>query len=165
MSPNFSLPASGALILAAAAFGVHLGQSTIDQINPIHFQGPAVHPRDRGAVAYDMVEPQQPRFSQLYGWEEGGEARSLDCGGCDALDARDRHSDGELVYAVMETGWDDAPQQAAIHHPSLESAPMGEEEQAEQAVSPSNLELYSSFGIEAKDEPAEEPVEVAALQE
>ena len=165
MSPNFSLQAFGALVLAAAAFGVHLGETTIDQINPIHFQGPAVHPRDRGAVAMDVAEPEQPQFSQLYGWEEGGEARSLDCGGCEATGTRDHYAGGELVYAVMETGWADAPRQAAVHHPSFEREAMPEDEPVEEAIEPSNLDLYTSFGIEAKEQPDEKPVEVAALLE
>ena len=162
MSPNASLPAFAALVLAAVAFGVHLGQTTIDQINPVHFQGPAVHPRDRGAVAYDTVAtPQQPQFSQLYGWEEGAEQRSLDCNGCEAVGARDAFAGGgELRYAVMETGWS-APQAEPASYSEPEAEPLLGDDVPEYSDEPSQLDRYSGFAIEEKDE----PVEVALLQE
>jgi hypothetical protein len=163
MSPNASASALGALVLAAIAFGVHLGQSTIDQINPIHFQGPAVHPRDRGAVAYDTIETaQQPQFSRLYGWEEGGDARSLDCNGCEAVGARDAFAGGgELRYAVMETGWSGPRAEPASYEAEPEAEPLIDDAPADYAEEPSQLDRYSSFAIEEKDEPAE----LALLQE
>lgn len=153
MSPNVSLPAFGALLLAAAAFGVHLGQTTIDGINPIHFQGPAVHPRDRGAVAHDAIEAAQPIFSQLYGWEEGAEARSLDCGGCEALGARDAYAGGgRLVHAVMETGWSDPQAEPAAYRYEPEADSYFDEGYVE--AEPSQLDRYAAFAIEEKGEPA-----------
>lgn len=67
----------------AVVFGVTLGNSAISQINPLYFQGAAVHPRDRGAA----VDPNAPtvipnRYEQLYGFNEGQQARALDCVGC-----------------------------------------------------------------------------------
>jgi hypothetical protein len=56
MTSPFALPVLGGSLLAAVALGIHLGESSIGQINPLYFQGPAVHPRDRGAVAR-RVEP------------------------------------------------------------------------------------------------------------
>jgi hypothetical protein len=46
MTSPFALPVMGGSLLAAVALGIHLGESSIGQINPIYFQGPAVHPRD-----------------------------------------------------------------------------------------------------------------------
>lgn len=67
----------------AVIFGVSLGNSAISQINPLYFQGAALHPRDRGAA----VDPNAPtvipnRYEQLYGFNEGLQARAMDCVGC-----------------------------------------------------------------------------------
>lgn len=69
--------------VAAVIFGVSLGNSAISQINPLYFQGAAVHPRDRGAA----LDPNAPtvipnRYEQLYGFAQGQQARALDCVGC-----------------------------------------------------------------------------------
>jgi hypothetical protein len=69
--------------IAAVIFGVSLGNSAISQINPVYFQGAAVHPRDRGAA----VDPNAPtvipnRYEQLYGFAQGQQARAADCVGC-----------------------------------------------------------------------------------
>src|SRR5688572_27904464 len=52
MPSLFTLPVLGGSLLAAIAFGVHLGESSIGLINPIYFQAPPLHPRERG-VAID----------------------------------------------------------------------------------------------------------------
>lgn len=67
----------------AMMIGVSLGNSAISQINPIHFQGAALHPRDRGAA----VDPNRPavianNYEQLYGWSQGFQARTAECPGC-----------------------------------------------------------------------------------
>jgi hypothetical protein len=115
MPHPMTLPALGLVAMAGAAFGVYLGEDSVAQINPVHFQGPAIHPRDRGAVVSEW-EPQAPRtaFAGLYGWEDGRSARTVDCDGCD-LGARDRYWDGgaspapprqqaevRIVYAYAE---------------------------------------------------------------
>jgi hypothetical protein len=69
--------------ILAVIFGVSLGNSAISQINPLYFQGAAVHPRDRGAA----IDPNAPtvipnRYEQLYGFAEGQQARAIDCVGC-----------------------------------------------------------------------------------
>jgi hypothetical protein len=69
--------------ILAVIFGVSLGNSAISQINPLYFQGAALHPRDRGAA----VDPNAPtvipnRYEQLYGFNEGLQARAMDCVGC-----------------------------------------------------------------------------------
>ena len=50
MTSPYALPVLGVSILAAVAAGIHLGESAVASINPIYFQGPALHPRDRGAA-------------------------------------------------------------------------------------------------------------------
>lgn len=69
--------------IMAVMFGVSLGNSAISQINPVYFQGAALHPRDRGAA----IDPNAPtvipnRYEQLYGFNEGLAARAMDCVGC-----------------------------------------------------------------------------------
>jgi len=78
-----SLTAFGVGGLIAVIFGVSLGNSAISQINPLYFQGAALHPRDRGAA----LDPNAPtvipnRYEQLYGFTQGQQARAIDCPGC-----------------------------------------------------------------------------------
>ncbi|MGQ0661179.1 hypothetical protein [Sphingosinicella sp.] len=78
-----SLIALGAGGVVAVIFGVSLGNSAISQINPLYFQGAALHPRDRGTA----VDPNAPtvipnRYEQLYGFTQGQRARAVDCVGC-----------------------------------------------------------------------------------
>ena|SRR5688572_15957562 len=93
MHSPFTLPALGASVLVAVALGVHLGESSIGLINPIHFQGPPLHPRDRGAAIEEgSLHRSQTAYADLYGWEQGHAARAADCGDCDALRARDAYA-------------------------------------------------------------------------
>ena len=101
--PNpFTLSALGASLVLGAVFGVQLGESTIGLINPIHFQGPAAHPRERGAALDPTSQPTQPSapaYAQLYGWEQGYAARAADCRDCAALAARDAYAySAEVPY-------------------------------------------------------------------
>jgi hypothetical protein len=111
MYSPFSLPVIGVSLLAAVAFGVHLGESSVGLINPIYFQAPPLHPRDRGAAIDESRLVQRgPVYAQLYGWEQGYAARAADCGNCPALEARDAYSarvpyfgsDGELRATVTQ---------------------------------------------------------------
>ena len=81
MTSPFALPVLGGSLLAAVALGIHLGESSIGQINPIYFQGPAVHPRDRGAALDEsnLPPPVRPAYRDLYGWDEGDAARAAEC--------------------------------------------------------------------------------------
>jgi len=92
--PNpFSLPILGASLLGAVAVGLHLGESSIGLINPIYFQAPPLHPRERGAAIDEAsLQSRGPAYSQLYGWEQGYAARAADCGNCEALEARDAYA-------------------------------------------------------------------------
>ena len=89
----FSLPVLGASLLGAVAVGVHLGESSIGLINPIYFQAPPLHPRDRGAaIDESRLQRRGPVYAELYGWEQGYAARAADCGNCEALLARDAYA-------------------------------------------------------------------------
>jgi hypothetical protein len=158
LSPNLAYPAFGALVLAAAAFGVHLGDSAIDQINPIHFQGAAVHPRDRGAAVPDFAaQPQPVGFSQHYGWEEGQAARAADCAGCSGSLAG--YGDGGgVAYAVLETGWVSEPQ-PAVYDPGADPGAEAEAEEAAPRVDKAEVDRYASFQVES------EPTEFVFVEE
>lgn len=67
----------------AMMLGLTLGNSALSQINPIYFQGAAIHPRDRGAA----IDPNRPTvipnsYEQLYGWSQGAQARMTACPDC-----------------------------------------------------------------------------------
>jgi len=91
MTSPFALPVLGGSLLAAVALGIHLGESSIGQINPIYFQGPAVHPRDRGAALDEsnLPPPVRPAYRDLYGWDEGDAARAAECHDCGRRRPRD----------------------------------------------------------------------------
>ncbi|HEX8193308.1 MAG TPA: hypothetical protein VF552_10450 [Allosphingosinicella sp.] len=154
--------AYAALILAAGAFGVHVGESAIGQINPLYFQGAAVHPRDRGAVVADSALAEQgPRFAELYGWAEGDAARNADCLNCDALAARDAYAgQGGPHHAVLETGWRAEPQTAAWAPDPRDGLTPVEEAPSAFEAQRAELGRYAAYQIEEK--PEAEPVEAEA---
>ena len=122
MTNPFALPIIAGSLLVAVAAGIHLGESAVAMIDPVHFRDPAVHPRDRGA-ALDEAELLARRAAPtpLYGWEEGhaarARARAAGCRGCDAFAARD----AEVYSAVVPYfGGDDAP---AKPPPAVEGEP------------------------------------------
>ncbi|MEA3041250.1 MAG: hypothetical protein QOC65_739 [Sphingomonadales bacterium] len=160
MDARLKLPAVAALILAGVAGGVALGDSAIDQINPLYFQGAPVHPRDRGAALDPNALPaQSPRFADLYGWDEGQAARAADCFGCPAVAARDAYAQAPVIqYAAAEAGWTEA---SPVYVAEPDPAPAG---QAEAAQEPDDVARYAGFQIEEK--PAEaEPADLAAAEE
>lgn len=150
MYDKLTLPAFGALAFASAvALGVHLGDSAIDQINPIHFQGAAVHPRDRGAAVAERLAPRTPAFAEHYGWEEGSEARSSDCNGCESLAARDRFSRSGPAFAMVEPQWETAPQ-PAVDAAEAQGGPVEQPEPF--TVEWAEVDRYASFPVEAVPE-------------
>jgi hypothetical protein len=150
MDRKLVVSAYGALVLAAGAFGVHVGESAIGQINPLYFQGAALHPRDRGVVvdAAALVE-QGPRFAELYGWDEGRAARNADCINCDALNARDAYAGGASP-AVLETGWRAEPQAAAWAPDPQDALTPVEEEPTPFEARRAELGRYAAYQIEEK---------------
>ncbi len=103
MIRSLTLPILGTSLFMAAAAGVHLGESSIGLINPIHFQGPAPHPRERGVAIYEEPLPLQPRraaYAELYGWDEGAAAQAAECGDC-FRPAGGAVADPEPVYSAI----------------------------------------------------------------
>jgi hypothetical protein len=150
--------AYAALIVAAGAFGVHVGESAIGQINPLYFQGAAVHPRDRGAVVDGAALVEEgPRFAQLYGWAEGAAARNADCVNCEALNARDAYAGGAQA-AVFDSGWRPAPQSAAWSPGPADALTPVEDEPSPFEAQRAALGRYAAYQIEEKPE-AEEAAE------
>lgn len=99
-------------MLLAVAGGIQLGESTIGMINPVHFQGPAIHPRDRGAaIDESQFRPSERSFASFYGWDEGESARLEDCGDCEAITARDSHFDFSptpvTIHRATVEQWDE----------------------------------------------------------
>ena len=90
-------------LLGAVLAGIRLGNSAIGDINPVHFRGAPVHPRDRGAAVSEQVpRASEPAYATLYGWDEGREARAEACPGCGArLAAETRGFDDGLVEAQL----------------------------------------------------------------
>jgi hypothetical protein len=160
MDIRLKAPLLGAVIVGAAAIGAHMGESAIAQINPLYYQGAAVHPRDRGAAVDDVMRPSQAeRFADHYGWAEGQTARLADCIDCAALTARDRFAAEQPVhYAVIETAYRPDPQ------------PVYAEERLEPQPEPvfvietPEVERYAHYPIEEKPEKPE-PEAYAAVEE
>jgi hypothetical protein len=70
----------GALALSVG-IGVQLGESAISEIDPVHFRGAPIHPRDRGAAVDPNEQPPlESTFAQAYGWTEGNAARLAESG-------------------------------------------------------------------------------------
>lgn len=162
----YTLPTLGGALLAAVALGVHLGESAIGLINPIHFQGPALHPRDRGAaIDESRVTPRPPAYSGLYGWEEGAVARAADCGDCEALRARAAYArdySAEIPYyggpaevVVADAGAGDAGVEPVLVY---EAAAEAEAVTQAAPVKPP-VARYAYYPVTADEaaEPAEEP--------
>ena len=96
MPSFFSLPILGGSLLVAAAVGVQLGESSIGLINPIYFEEPPLHPRDRGAAIEERaLQPARNGYAGLYGWEQGHAAIAAECFECGAPGAR-----GEQAYSA-----------------------------------------------------------------
>jgi hypothetical protein len=152
----------GTVLAGAAAIGVEMGESAIADINPIYFQGEAVHPRDRGAAVADvMPAAQATSFADHYGWAEGQAARLADCIDCAALRARDQfaalpvrdqYAAIPVRYAVVETAPE--PEPVRIHRPEPEPAFI---------VETADVDRYAYYPIE--EEPEGKPVDYAFAEE
>ncbi len=160
MPSSFTLPILGAALVAAVAGGVHLGESTVGLIDPIHFQGPAIHPRDRGAAIDETeTDPPQPGFASLYGWSEGRAARSQDCGDCEAISARDAYVERNAFVeyeqpvrihrAAIET-WEEP----ALVTETIEVADGAEEPRHFDVEMKERVSRYAYYEIESEEAPA-----------
>jgi hypothetical protein len=153
MDKRLTVAAFASLVVAAGALGVHLGQAAIDDINPLYFQGAAVHPRDRGAEVSEIgLEPRAPAFAQLYGWEQGQAARNADCGDCAALGARDAHSGGEVRFAVLQTEWRTEARPASYSQEAAPDPAAGQPQPQPIVYIVENADVarYASYPIEAE---------------
>jgi hypothetical protein len=170
MDKRLRLAAFASFVVAAGALGVHLGQAAIDDINPLYFQGAAVHPRDRGAEVSELsLEPRAPSFAQAYGWEQGQAARNADCGDCAALGARDAYAGGEVRFAVLQTEWRTEAQPASYRREG-EPEVATEQQQAQPVVyivENADVARYASYPIETEPQgkPEAEPAGEAPAEE
>jgi hypothetical protein len=158
MAGPFFTPALAGSVLAAVVLGVHLGDSSIGLIHPVHFKGPSIHPRVRGAAIEEgAVTARGPVYADLYGWEEGNRLRAEDCGDCDALTARDAYAySAEVPY--FGGAADRAPREArAVPEPVPVrlTAPVEDYPAASDAV----IVRYASYPVDAAE--AEAPSEEA----
>ncbi len=159
MGHPMSLPALGALTIAAAAFGVHLGESSVAEINPSYYRGPAVHPRDRGvAVEEGAYGRSVPRFAAHYSWADGRAARAEDCGDCEAVAPRDVYAD-VAAYPAVERRWANSSRRPVeVAQEKVEPAPV-EVPASEFIEETQELDRYASYPIDAEE------AEYAQLQE
>lgn len=126
----------GAVALAVG-LGVQLGESAVHQIDPLYFQGPAIHPRDRGAALDPNALPPPiiSPYTQAYGWAQGQAAAFAETGGADYPYAPEPTVG---VHQLAEPEWSDAPA------PSMAPWPPGQVTENPQIV------RYASYPIEQK---------------
>lgn len=171
MRKTVSLSALGGATAAAAVLGLHLGQAAVSEIDPIYYQGPAIHPRDRGAAIEESWEPQQPQtlFASLYGWAEGQAARAEECSDC-APGHPSYHAYAEPVQ--LATAYDErqderiaAPAPAVtVHRASASDDGQSLKEEAAQADTIDDeqqrrrkaVDLYASYPVEEPAYPVED---------
>lgn len=74
-----ALAALAVAVVVAVFAGIQLGNGAISDINPIHYRGAVVHPRDRGAaVPEHQARARPPAYAALYGWDEGRAAMAAE---------------------------------------------------------------------------------------
>lgn len=150
MTSPIGLSILGGSLLAAVAAGIHLGESAVAMINPIYFQGPALHPRDRGAAIDERtLQGARPAPARPYGWGEGHAARAIaaDCDDCDPLALRDAQ---DYSAVVPYFGGDEPPAEAAEVPSRVPEVRIvrGSDEFVEPAVPPKrNIERYAHFPL------------------
>lgn len=153
MARRVTLSAIGVIALAGAATGMMLGRSAIAEINPLHFQGAALHPRDRGAVIDEAVPPLPGiSFAGRYGWAEGQAARDAECGkDCSELATRQRDWYARSRSAPVEDGWETAPEPVpALLHEADKPEPKFAQEEVE-AEPEFEVERYAHFPVSAEE--------------
>jgi hypothetical protein len=147
-----TLPALGGALLAAVVLGIHLGESAVGLIDPIHFQGPAVHPRDRGAaIDPNRVAPRRASYADLYGWEEGDAALTATCDGCGGPFGRAAYAySAEVPY--FGGGVTAEPEPAARYEPDPKPEPREAWAAREEPVA-----RYAHYPVSADERPARRP--------
>jgi hypothetical protein len=138
----------GAIALAVG-IGVQLGESAVSQIDPLYFQGPAIHPRDRGAALdpASLPAPIVSPYLQAYGWAQGDAAIPAHAGGGSHPYAPEPLP---AVERLAESQWEVAMS------PSTEPWP------AVRATENPEIARYASYPIEDKAAEADAPAEPQA---
>lgn len=138
----------GAVALAVG-IGVQLGDSAVDQIDPLYFQGPAIHPRDRGAALdpNNLPGPIVSPYQQAYSWAQGQEVLAAYSGGVAYPYAPDPQP---AVQQVAETQW------VVVETPPEQPWP------APGAGANPQIERYARYPIEEKPREPAEPDDDAA---
>jgi hypothetical protein len=124
-------------IALAVGLGVQMGESTVGEINPIHFQGaaPPVRPFDPAV----QPPPVASTYAQAYGWQEGDAARQADSGNQD------------FDYMPPPATVQRTSEQVMPPPPSMAPWPPG------QVSSHPQIERYTDYPIETKPAAPPEP--------
>jgi hypothetical protein len=133
----------GAVALAVG-IGVQLGEGAVNQIDPLYFQGPALHPRDRGAALdpNNLPGPIVSPYLQAYGWAQGNAALA--------------------AYATPRVDYPYAPDPAPVQRAAetqweIVEAPAAQPWPAAPAAENPEVERYARYAIEEKPDAAEQP--------
>jgi hypothetical protein len=134
----------GAVALAVG-IGVQLGEGAVNQIDPLYFQGPALHPRDRGAALdpNNLPGPIVSPYLQAYGWAQGNAA--LAAYATPRVDYPYAPDPAPSVQRLAETEWEVVELPAAQPWPAT---PAGENPE---------VERYARYPIEEKADSAPQP--------
>ena len=151
MAHSMTLPTIGVLALGGAALGMHLGNISIDEINPVYFQEPPTR------FHADLAAYQSPS-SAGYDLRADAAPTEPSCVGCRTYP--------EEYYPVHDAAVDsigeERPQQRAPV--VLASAETGEAAApAERDPALDRVQRYSQFAVAAEERQA--PVEAAAESE
>lgn len=158
MSHFLTLPVMGASLLLSVAAGIHLGETTIGLVNPLYFQGPAVHPRDRGAaIDESRLSRRGDAYAGLYGWEQGHAALAAECPDCEGLAASDAFTYSAAVpyFGSFEETNEPVPEQAEDPYAKV-IVPPGEEkplEPGERVLRYAYYPLEAEQGMGGPEEP------------
>lgn len=156
MAHSMTLPTIGVLTLAGAALGMHLGNISIAEINPIYFQEPPTR------FHADLAAYQSPT-SAGYDLRANSEPVDVSCVGCRAYPE-------EYIPvhdpAVDSVGVEWATQQAPVVLASAETGEAAAPTERDPALD--RVERYSQFAVAAEEQQAPVPApaesEVSAVQ-
>jgi hypothetical protein len=94
------------LLLTGALSGVYLGKSAVNEINPAHFRGPALHPRDRGAEVDPNVYVERSAFAGAVWYGDKPRLEGPACADCELyrLAIRSAGVEAERYVEEIRTG-------------------------------------------------------------
>jgi hypothetical protein len=131
-------------VALAVGVGVQLGESAVNQIDPLYFQGPAIHPRDRGAALdpATLPGPIVSPYQQAYSWARGAEALAA------------YHGEVAYPYALNP---EPAVQQLAETQWAVVETPQAQPWPVVHAGANPEIERYARYPIEDKPSVEREP--------